>query len=210
MSALNHYTGDMAESLTPSAGGLRALTRETVRARIADTALVLFDERGFDATTVDDIAAAVGISPRSFFRYFPSKEDTVIGDLLGAGEALRDDVTQHLPAASAWEALHFGIRDRVGRIDSDPERWLRIVRVINSAASLRARNLEKHLAWSALLVPVIAEHVEADRRLGDLAATTLVGMALSCLDAALASWADADASIAFSEVLEVAFHALRR
>ncbi|TQF73468.1 TetR family transcriptional regulator [Rhodococcus spelaei] len=188
-----------------SPGGLRALTREAVRARIADAALVLFDENGFDETTVDDIAAAVGISGRSFFRYFPSKEDAVIGDLVIAGAQLRDNVAERLPEETPWRALHLGMREGAEQADADPTRWLRVMRVINSAASLRARNLEKHLAWSALLVPVIAEHTEPDSRLGDLPARALVASAFACLDVALTSWTEANATVPFGDVLDAAF-----
>jgi AcrR family transcriptional regulator len=192
----------------PAAGGLRALTRETVRARIADEALVLFDENGFDETTVDDIVAAVGISPRSFFRYFPSKEDVVIGDLVIAGTALRDNVAKRLPGESAWRALHHGMRDGADQIDADPTRWLRTMRVITSAPPLRACNLEKHLTWSALLIPVITDHVESDTILGDLAARTLVAMAFACLDSALTSWTEANAAVPFGVALDVAFESI--
>ena len=62
----------------------------TSREELEQVALDLFAERGFEATTVDDIAAAAGISRRTFFRYYPSKNDVVWGDFeerLGAMEA---------------------------------------------------------------------------------------------------------------------------
>lgn len=82
------------------------------------------------------------------------------------------------------------------------------MRVITSAHSLRARNLEEHLAWSALLIPVIAERVDVDERLGDVPARTLVGAAFACLDAALASWTEAEDGVLFSDVLDAAFSAV--
>jgi AcrR family transcriptional regulator len=63
----------------PAAGapGLRARKRQQTRERLTRAAMALFLERGFEATTLDDIAAAADISRRSFFHYFESKEDVV-------------------------------------------------------------------------------------------------------------------------------------
>src|SRR5216683_3190934 len=62
---------------TGAAPGLRARKRRQTRERLTRVAMALFLERGFEATTLDDIAAAADISRRSFFHYFASKEDVV-------------------------------------------------------------------------------------------------------------------------------------
>ncbi|MBC9879863.1 TetR family transcriptional regulator [Bradyrhizobium sp. INPA01-394B] len=62
----------------PAQQGRRARKKEEVRQRIANEAKRLFLERGFAATTIEDIAAAADISQRSFFDYFPAKEDVVL------------------------------------------------------------------------------------------------------------------------------------
>jgi AcrR family transcriptional regulator len=77
--------------------GLREITRRAVRAQIADTAMALFVAHGFEQTTVDQIAAAVGISTRSVFRYFATKEDMVVGHLNEIGDK-RADATVPIPA----------------------------------------------------------------------------------------------------------------
>ncbi|WP_018296083.1 TetR family transcriptional regulator [Corynebacterium lubricantis] len=187
---------------------LREMTRAAVRAQIADVALQLFDENGFDETTVDDIAQATGISRRSFFRYFPTKEDVVIGDLIPAGEQLRDLVAEQLTTETSWDALHQALRKGGAQIDAEPEHWLQVMRVINSAASLRARNIEKHLTWSSLLIPLISEHCQGEEKFGDLVARSLVGSAFACFDAALASWTEGEAAAPFQETLDAAFYSL--
>ncbi len=61
--------------------GIRERARGALRGELADVALRLFEERGYDQTPVDDIASAAGISPRTFYRYFGTKEEVLFGDL---------------------------------------------------------------------------------------------------------------------------------
>jgi AcrR family transcriptional regulator len=65
------------KTMLPRATGLRERKRQQIRQRLTQTAMALFLEHGFEATTLDDIAAAADISRRSFFHYFASKEDVV-------------------------------------------------------------------------------------------------------------------------------------
>ena len=80
-------------STAAAAPGLRERKRQQTRERLTRMAMALFLERGFEATTLDDIAAAADISRRSFFHYFASKEDVVF--------AWQEEITAALIAAVA-------------------------------------------------------------------------------------------------------------
>jgi AcrR family transcriptional regulator len=171
--------------------GLRDIARDAVRARIAAVALARFDTDGFEQVTVEQIAAEVGISARSFHRYFPAKEDAVIGDPTRHREALASAFGAQPADEPVWAALRATFADMVrdsGGEDTETAR--RSIRVMTSTASLRARNLEKHNAWADVLVPLVAERLRgAD---ADLRARTLVQAALGCFDVAIARWATGD------------------
>ena len=172
-------------AVTPT---LRERTRRAVHAEITATAMRLFAENGFEATTVDQIAREAGISRRSFFHYFGSKEDLVLGDTVTLGESVRDALEARPADESAWPALRaaFLVLQASGMPSTDQ---LALARLYHDVPSLRARHLEKHLRWQELLAPDI------QRRLGlpdtpspDPRALAFVAAGLACLDAALAAW----------------------
>ena len=96
---------------TASEQKLWTRTRQAVYAEIARTAMELFLERGFEATTIDDIATAAGISRRSFFRYFGTKEDIVLGDLAAQGELIRKELEARPASEDAWTAMINALRN---------------------------------------------------------------------------------------------------
>jgi len=83
----------------------------TTRLEIERVAFALFAERGFDETTVEDIAAAAGISRRTFFRYFASKNDVVWGEFDAGLRHFADSLGAADPAQPWMDALRDAVVD---------------------------------------------------------------------------------------------------
>ena len=123
-------------------GTLRERQRVETRDVILDTALDLIEAKGFEHTTVEDIAAAAGISARTFFRYFESK-NSLLFDEDKDHEHGHDEMTAALAARpaseSTTEALRNVLRDQlVAVLADDNGRKLRQMRVILKEPALRA------------------------------------------------------------------------
>jgi mycofactocin system transcriptional regulator len=132
----------------------------TSRGELEVVALELFAERGFEETTVDDLAEAAGIGRRTFFRYFPSKNDVVYGDFDAALDGLRD----RLAAVPDDVPLLDGIREAVLAFNALPaeaeaQHRTRMSLVLHTPA-LQAHSTLRYAGWRA----VVAEH--AARRMG--------------------------------------------
>ena len=133
----------------------RERKRTKTRLMIQAEALRLFAEQGYAETTVEEVADAAAISPRTFFRYFPTKEDVVIWDEYDPRmpellEARPDDE----PPAESIRAI---IRQAVeGLYRRDPEELLDRHRLLNSIPELRARLLEQQDTGVELLAAALA------------------------------------------------------
>jgi len=189
---------------------LRERTRRAVHAEITATAMRLFAENGFDATTVDQIAREAGISRRSFFHYFGSKEDLVLGNTVALGETVRAALEARPAEESAWEALReaFLVLQADGMPSTDE---MALAQLYHDAPSLRARHLEKHLRWQELFAP------DVQRRLGlppterpDPRARALVAAALACLDATIDAWYESGGTLDAVQLFDDAIATIRR
>lgn len=128
---------------------------------IAEAALELFARRGFEETTVEQIADAVGVGRRTVFRYFPSKNDMVWGDFDWVMERLRTHLEECGPDVAPMEAL----RHAVVLSNSYPAEQLDGLRIrmtlITSVPALQAHSMLRYAAWRAVVAQFFAE------RLGD-------------------------------------------
>jgi AcrR family transcriptional regulator len=188
---------------------LWARSRRAAYTEITSVAMRLFLEQGFDQTTIDQIAQSAGISRRSFFRYFGTKEDIVLGDLASQGEIVRDALEAIPLSLGPWDAL----RDAMQAVDAlqiDPAVTLKISKMMYGVPSLRARSIEKHLNWQSLLTPNIRQRlgIQLDDTTNP-AAEAIVATAIACLDVAGELWTRADGEGSLADLYDNAVRAVR-
>ena len=119
--------------------------------RLREAALQLYVERGFEQTTVADIAARAGLTARTFFRYFTDKREVLFA---GSGqlEAHLLDALEHAPAsASALDAVATALAAAADYLGGNRDYAARRQSVITTNADLRERELIKMAAWAAAM-----------------------------------------------------------
>jgi len=136
--------------------GLRERKKAKTRAAIQEHALRLFRDQGYAETTVQEIAAAAEVSPATFFRYFPTKEDTIVLDRL---DPLMIELFRgQPPELGPTEALRAAIRQSVDTLTADEwELESERQRLVMHAPELRVRMLDQLYAGIDLLATLAAE-----------------------------------------------------
>ena len=180
--------------------GLRDRQRADTRQRIQRQALRLFTDRGYDATTVNDVAAAAGVSAMTVYRHFPTKEDLV----------LYDDF-DHLAAATISELPATGsLAERIGRTvlatfdlasTHDREILLDRLRLMISTPALQARHLDSQYRLQEAFVTGIG----ADDPAAEFQTRAAAGAVLGVAYTALLRWAAEDGESSLPELFREAF-----
>jgi AcrR family transcriptional regulator len=175
---------------TPAAPveGLRDRRRRETAVEICAAALDLFEEKGVSGTTVDEIAARAGVSPRTFFRLAGTKEDAVFvddgrfADALAGVSDIGDDIAALLTALRQVFARELELLDADARAR---ERFLRVRRLIAHEPALLGAAVRREVTSADRFVPEIAERVGLD----ELDVRTALGIAGLEMRTTLDEWA---------------------
>jgi len=184
-------TVDWAAPRTPGtgaaeAGGLRERKKRLMRQQLSDTATQMFMERGFDAVRVTEIAEACGVSEKTVFNYFPTKESLILDRLESTMASLKTGLTQ--PGAEPAEAALQILNDELSAMTS----WLaaqddlaqasaairRFRTLIQASPSLRAHQSEMTGQFTAVAAEILAGRagLRPDDPEPQIAATALLGL----------------------------------
>ncbi|GAA3013921.1 TetR family transcriptional regulator [Streptosporangium longisporum] len=184
--------------------GRRDRKKLETRAALEHAALTLVAERGLAGVTVEDIAEAVDLSSRTFFNYFPSKEDA----LVGAGPASADELREKLDAVPAdvpvLEALRLVWRAEAECVQKERERWLLRLKVFEQNPSLLPRLVAGGTETERVVSAAVA------RRTGVEPGTSgypelVTAVTLAAFRVAMMRWSAADGRPALADLVDDAF-----
>lgn len=137
--------------------GLRELKAARTRAAIAHVGLDLFERQGYDTTTMEQIAQRAEVSPTTLYRYFPTKESLLTGELFAHSGTAADELRARPGSENLGTALGAVLLGRLRTVDADAERVTRLRRQIDLAPEARARVFDSAYQELTFLEEAIAE-----------------------------------------------------
>ena len=187
----------------PKPTGLRERKKERTKTELAAAALRLFAERGFDAVTVDDIAAAVDVSPRTFFRHFGSKEDVLLRDHGEQLARLVDELAERPGNESPLTAVRLAIIAVAKAYANSGEELFVRTRLMVDTPSLLGRSLELQQSWEQVIAEAVAARLSI--AVDDDLRPRLVGAcAVAALRVATDAWLAAGGHADLPELVDAA------
>ncbi|GAA4086476.1 TetR family transcriptional regulator [Actinomadura miaoliensis] len=150
----------------PAHAGLRERKKQRTRMALIDAALDLFLAQGYEETTIDEIAAAVQVSQRTFFRYFAAKEDVIFGYVTEYDRLLVEELAarpaRERPFTALFEALRGLLRAIAEGDPADAARFRRVLRVVEATPALAAAQMARFTATEETLAAAIARRQGVD------------------------------------------------
>jgi AcrR family transcriptional regulator len=180
--------------------------RQLVRDELTESALRLLAFQGYEQTTVDQIVTAAGVSRRTFFRYFRSKEDVIIEFLSDLGDKLRGALAARPAAEPPMVALHRALDVFTETYAEHEEKSLRLATITLTTPALLARYLERQAQWRAEATAVLVERAGADA--DELTAALVAAVGFGAFDVALTAWVRANGAARLPDLIGDAFDRL--
>jgi AcrR family transcriptional regulator len=194
-----HPTGDGSAAQRVSQARRRLMEDELI-----SVARELFIERGFDGVTIDEIAVAATVSNRTFYRYFPAKEEVAVVAVERMVERGANALAQRLPGHTPLDGLYEVLTARDDLMDEDVVAWAQIA-AGSPSLKLYLKGVT-HDRAGAVLVEVFAEHMGVDAAT-DMRPAVIAAAILGAMDVALERWLHNGGS--WGEVLGQAMEILR-
>ena len=167
--------------------GPRERRRRLTAAEVERVAIELFAERGFDAVTVDEIAAAANISRRTFFRYYPSKEDVVVsvGDIQLA--LLKEGLASRPRDEPVLTAIRNTFIEMATRFEMGRDEYIKRWEIVTASPTLAARAYGAQWEWDETLTEFVGGRLGLNTD-HDLRPRLIGSTIMAALRAAIAAW----------------------
>lgn len=206
---MHEATTTRPESATDTApmGDRRRQRGQRTREALEEAALRLVAGRGFESTTIEEIASEAGVSSRTFFRHFDTKEDVLLGN---QSERL-DHVRSMLEARPLDEPILTSVREAILGLAVDDERHRELTlardRIMQVSPSVRARSTERRAEWERLIAVFVAERLGVDQD-ADLRPGLAASATVAALRTAHGRWVDSDAQLHLTDLVREALELL--
>ena len=203
-----------APSAPEPQASLRERKKLATRRTLRRVALDLVSQRGFAQVTVEDIAEAADVSPRTFFNYFPSKEAVLFGTSPDQFEAVRAGIRDAAPGESALTALGIVVvaearswAEELAELGGDAAGWLHRIKSAQVDPHLRAAHAAHLAASERQMAEALAERLGTDPD-RDPYPALLAATATAVLRATLSFWAGSGNEVSLDELTRLAWQAL--
>jgi AcrR family transcriptional regulator len=189
----------------PALEGLRSRKKARTRLAIEDAALELFAAKGYEATSVDEIAERAEVSTTTLFRYFPSKAEVILTDRQRRVPDLQQAIVDRPGHEGDLVALNHALRE--AWISSvDPERTARTSQVVASSAALRGLSYEIGHGWIEAIAEALA--VRHGRDVPDRGCVAAARVAMSVFGSSVEAWVADGCRDDLADLVELGFDAI--
>jgi AcrR family transcriptional regulator len=185
----------------PQRADRRARNRDRTRQALAEAAMELFASQGYGATTVEQIADLAAVSPRTFFRYFDSKEDVLLplDEPMEAAPAIRSQP----PSLSDLEALRAALVSTAPANEPAVGRIRTLREALSSSAALRGRDFDQRSLSEEAMARALADRRQLDEPDHEARLAAIVGFAI--LRTAMDRWLDLPDPTPLAPLIEAEF-----
>ena len=165
---------------------LQVRKQQLVRDAIYDAAIKLFAVKGFDETTVEEVAQAAGVSRRSFFRYFASKDDLLAQNVVNFGSVLGATITACSQALTPLETVRETVLCVLKQSAAQPH-TRQIIEISQRSASARQAHHSRMMEVEDVVAAAFAGRLKSASK-DDMKPRLLAGLTLSVMNVAIISW----------------------
>jgi AcrR family transcriptional regulator len=188
--------------------GLRERKKERTRQELMRSALDQFAARGFDQVTVEDIAGACDVSPRTFFRYFSSKEDVLFTESDRSLVRLLDAMSHQPPDVPVLLALQQSVRALADNYEHQKIDVRLRHEIVLATPALRTRVGERHQGWETAVIDQLrlTGHTAG---MSELDVRLVVASAMTALRVAMSQWTSETEDTDLTTLIDATFDRLR-